>query len=109
MVGTFDESGLGDVPVPADEQVGSMVSYLQGHGYKVELCDKCDGWGRITNNDPFSREVTEDVCTDCKGTGRKLANRKVKLVPFVIPDLDKKRASEWTPPYPGKAKDCEQI
>ncbi len=89
MAGTFDEYGLGDVHKPTTHgEEYSMVQLLIANGYKVELCDTCYGWGKIPFPDPFENKTTEEICTSCRGSGRKLAKMKVKLVPFVLPPTE---------------------
>jgi len=46
-------------------------------GTEYETCHTCGGTGRvrITQNSLFGRMVTEQVCQDCKGTGKSIKNK----------------------------------
>lgn len=47
------------------------------NGTAVETCSKCSGTGTVrqAQNTPFGQIVSEGICPDCKGTGKKIKEK----------------------------------
>lgn len=84
MAGAFDESGL--MPhLPADTSTPySLVKQWKASGFKVEICEECEGYGAIVCESPFDDRVEDEQCKNCGGTGRVLMLRKTISRPFKL-------------------------
>ena len=84
MAGAFDESGV--MPcLPADPfTTFSLVKIWKASGFKVEICDQCEGYGLVVNEDPFANTSEDEQCKTCGGTGRMLRLRKTVSKPFKL-------------------------
>ena len=77
---SFEESVLGTkktIHLTRHETCDACKGTGAKNGTEYETCKTCNGTGRmkVTQNTLFGRMMTETVCTDCGGTGKKIKTR----------------------------------